>query len=325
MHRVIKTRWHRARNCDPIGQMVNIGILVETLTSQAAVLRGLGKDIPEPKRRVQVQNMPPPEFVDMKKHHEVSRDKHQPVYVPHFVRDNSADVAFRVSFVSSGRPWFLRDLFCQFFWNKLREFVFRTLAPNDSRDEIPLLELLKVRIDKSALYSVATFAVHYTTYDGLRGRDVVNPNYDRRFVMVQHALEDGAASSHPWRYARVLKVFHADVALSSSLPLQHIEFLWVRWFQTDQTHHFGAGALRLERVHYLPEVDTDATAFVLISRVIRAIQMCPATRYKVDVRRPYGRSMAHDTSEGDYHYHYVGRCVPSLLTTPSVTNVPQVL
>jgi hypothetical protein len=50
-------------------------------------------------------------------------------------------------------------------------------------------------------------------------------------------------STHPYWYAQVLGVFHAQVLhtgpSATNWSVQHMEFLWVRWFGIDPVHHYG--------------------------------------------------------------------------------------
>jgi hypothetical protein len=52
-----------------------------------------------------------------------------------------------------------------------------------------------------------------------------------------------AANAHPFWYARVLGIFHLEVLHtgtdSQNGSVQHMEFLWVRWFGTEPDYRSG--------------------------------------------------------------------------------------
>jgi hypothetical protein len=75
--------------------------------------------------------------------------------------------------------------------------------------------------------------INYTTYDFRREMETINPKSDHRDIMLL-AHADGS-STHPFCYARVLGIYHANVIYTGpgarDYLLRHIEFLWVRWFE----------------------------------------------------------------------------------------------
>ncbi len=67
---------------------------------------------------------------------------------------------------------------------------------------------LTVRIENDIIFRVHTARINYTTYDMRRGYDTINPR-THPFVMV--ASSENAPDPHPFWYAAVLGVFHANV------------------------------------------------------------------------------------------------------------------
>ncbi|KZP08058.1 hypothetical protein FIBSPDRAFT_965136 [Athelia psychrophila] len=59
------------------------------------------------------------------------------------------------------------------------------------------------------LYRHNLLQVNYTTYDVRRKRDSINPRTSHRDVMVLSGEEN--SSAHPYLYARVIRIFHANV------------------------------------------------------------------------------------------------------------------
>ncbi|KIY47950.1 hypothetical protein FISHEDRAFT_44296 [Fistulina hepatica ATCC 64428] len=82
------------------------------------------------------------------------------------------------------------------------------------------------------MHCAQTCHIHYTTYDLCRDYDLINPS-NHPFVMVKSAADDG----HPFWYAQVLGIFHADVYSSHPNAKRdqfgRMDFLWVRWFSNE--------------------------------------------------------------------------------------------
>ncbi|KAJ3749801.1 hypothetical protein EV360DRAFT_97728 [Lentinula raphanica] len=129
---------------------------------------------------------------------------------------------------------------------------------------------------KKKFYAVKTMRINYTTYDVRRDQDVINPRTDHRTVMVQSA--DNDSRKHPYWYAQVLGIFHADVVWLNNGQLQeieHMEFLWVRWMGAEPRYRWGRKAARLPKIGFVPESDPYAFGFLDPALVIRACHLIP--------------------------------------------------
>lgn len=88
------------------------------------------------------------------------------------------------------------------------------------------------------------------------------------------------SNSHPFWYARVLGVFHAKVLhtgpQSRNRSIQHLEFLWVRWFGMEPGRQYGCSKARLPRIGFVPEGDPSAFGFLDPSLVLRGCHLVPA-------------------------------------------------
>lgn len=87
-------------------------------------------------------------------------------------------------------------------------------------------------------------------------------------------------SAHPFWYARVLGVFHAKVLhtgpQSHNHSIQHMEFLWVRWFGMEPGYSYGSTKARLPKVGFVPENEPNAFGFLDPSLVLRGCHLVPA-------------------------------------------------
>jgi hypothetical protein len=81
------------------------------------------------------------------------------------------------------------------------------------------------------IYKHGLLRINYTTYDVRRSQDVVNASTSHRDVMLLAADVDAQRSPHPFRYARVLGIYHANIVYVGPGMLNYqthrFEFLWV--------------------------------------------------------------------------------------------------
>ncbi|KAJ7325435.1 hypothetical protein DFH08DRAFT_1028214, partial [Mycena albidolilacea] len=117
----------------------------------------------------------------------------------------------------------------------------------------------------------------------------------------------GNSNPHPYWYARVLGIFHADIGhlglKSKSRRPKHMEFLWVRWFGRDLSHKSGCKAKRLDRLGFVDSADPAAFGFLNPAEVIRASHIIPAFRYgRTSDLLP--KSIARHLEDEDQDYTY---------------------
>jgi hypothetical protein len=134
-----------------------------------------------------------------------------------------------------------------------------------------------VRIVGDHIYSAKVFRVNYTTYDLRRDQDSMNP---RTHCDVMVVSPEKGPKAHRFWYARVLGVFHTKVlhtgAQSNNRSVQHIEFLWVRWFGIEPGYRSGSSCARLPKIGFVPGSDESAFGFLDPSLVLRGCHLVPA-------------------------------------------------
>ena len=113
---------------------------------------------------------------------------------------------------------------------------------------------------------------------------------------------------HPFWYARVIGIFHAQViyAPTKVYSPQRFTFLWVRWLG-DDTDPNKVGTFtkrRLHRVGYVPESPTDSFGFLDPSVVIRSAHLIPAFEFGFS-KKLLSVSSYWDTSDGDWESYYI--------------------
>lgn len=119
--------------------------------------------------------------------------------------------------------------------------------------------------------------VNYTTYDVRRDQDSMNPRTNCNVMVLSRETEPGA---HPYWYAQVLGVFHAQVLhtgrAAKNRSIQHMEFLWVRWFGMVPDHRYGLRIARLPKIGFIPDTDSLSFGFIDPSIVLRGCHLIPA-------------------------------------------------
>ncbi|KAJ3858704.1 hypothetical protein EV359DRAFT_75819 [Lentinula novae-zelandiae] len=125
---------------------------------------------------------------------------------------------------------------------------------------------------KKKIYAAKTLRINYTTYNVCRDQDVINPRTDHNTIMLKSP--DTNPDAHPYWYAQVLGIFHADIIHFKSR--KQMEFLWVRWLGTEPDYRPGHKFAKLPKVGFVPEDDEFAFGFLDPSQVIRACHLIPA-------------------------------------------------
>jgi hypothetical protein len=95
--------------------------------------------------------------------------------------------------------------------------------------------------------------------------------------------EDDDEDPHPYWYARIIGVFHAQVRhtgpQSKLKDVQRMDFLWVRWFGRDLSYKAGHAMKRLYRLGFIDSKDLGAFGFLDPDVIIRGVHLIPAFAY----------------------------------------------
>ena len=168
-----------------------------------------------------------------------------------------------------------------------------------------------VLLKGNQLYSHSLLRINYTTYDLRRETDTINPRTDHRNITLLAQDDHSSAISHPFCYACVLGVYHANVIFtgpeSRDYQSRRLEFLWVHWFELLKVSS-GWERCTLDKGRFMPLHQADAFGFVDPADVLRCCHLIPAFadgRQHLDSITMSQNS--HDTN--DWEYHYINRCV----------------
>jgi hypothetical protein len=166
-------------------------------------------------------------------------------------------------------------------------------------------------------YKHNVMRINFTTYDVRRDEDVIHSGtHAQSNIMVLNpetsdALLSGLNNHHPFWYARVLGIYHANVIYigegnTDYLP-RRLEFLWVRWY--DLTDHNASWEnRRLDSISFPPMTREDSFGFINPDDVIRACHIIPAM--KAGGARSDQIGLSHCAQDhADWKSYFVNRCV----------------
>ena len=179
--------------------------------------------------------------------------------------------------------------------------------------QYPAQDRAQVHLVGGRIYEVKTMQVNYTTYDIRRDYDIINPKKHADIISVTADFDPSSGSSpsgHPFRYAKVLGVYHADVVHiqpDHEATIETVHFLWVRWYQFDETHRSGFQHRRLPRLSPIPLDHDGACGFLDPADVIRGAHIIPAFSYGKN-----STDNLNDKSALPWNFYYMNWCVQLL-------------
>lgn len=185
--------------------------------------------------------------------------------------------------------------------------------PSDPQD-VQDADCSHILFRSDRLYRHNIMRLNFTTYDVRRSQDVVNAYSSHCNVMVlNNRRRTQENDTHPYRYARVLGIYHANVVYNGpgmiTYQPRRMETLWVRWYDRLEVPS-GWDARRLDRIQFTPMNDDNAFGFVDPSDILRGCHIIPAFRY--GKRHLDGKGLstcAQDSS--DWVSYYVNRYLRS--------------
>jgi len=129
--------------------------------------------------------------------------------------------------------------------------------------------------------------------------------------------EEENKDPHPYWYARILGIYHANVHYigsnrTVSREPQRMEFLFVRWFGREPTPRPGWKAKRLICLGFVPGNDETAFGFIDPAQVIRSVHLIPAFAWEHTTKYiPQKSVIARGTKEpdDDWQSYYIAMWV----------------
>jgi hypothetical protein len=163
------------------------------------------------------------------------------------------------------------------------------------------------------MYKHQLLRINYTSYDVRRSQDIINLGTLRRDIMT--LANDSHDDSHPFRYGRVLGIYHVNVVYRGSGAIDYVarrlDFLWVRWFEYKTIKPMVWADYQLDQVYFPQMSRDDAFGFVDPKDVLRACHMVPNfPSGKVHDDAVSVSKLANDAH--DWQVYYVNRYVRKL-------------
>jgi hypothetical protein len=167
------------------------------------------------------------------------------------------------------------------------------------------------------IYNHRLLRINYTTYDVRRAQDVLNPKttHNNIILLAGAEAENGEElQSHPYLYARVLGIYHANIIYVGPGMVDYnprrLDFLWVRWYQhweeADDSDVMGWKAHHLDELSFPPMAREDAFGFVNPSDVLRSCHVIP--RFVKGKQHSDGTALSTCAQDGeDWKAYFVGR------------------
>ncbi|KAF7326218.1 hypothetical protein MKEN_00474500 [Mycena kentingensis (nom. inval.)] len=179
----------------------------------------------------------------------------------------------------------------------------------DPKPEYTAEQLLEVDFRNNRMYPHATCKVNFTTYDMQRDQDIISPR-TRPNVMLRSEDPD---DSHPYWYARVLSILHADVKIPGMASYQRIEYLFVRWYTCHPLHRCLPDHPGMPMLSFVPFDDAvnDAFGFIDPNALIRGSHIIPAFEHGQtdELLPPSAVARPASDEDQDWTYYYVNGVV----------------
>ena len=133
------------------------------------------------------------------------------------------------------------------------------------------------------MYMHHLLRINYTTYDVRRSQDIINPGTSHWDIMLLDSNADGAnrsSTEHPFLYARVLGIYHVNVAYARTGMLDYVtrrlDFVWVRWYDYIGTDSLRWSDRRLDSVCFPPLDNEKACGFIGPQDILCGCHIIPA-------------------------------------------------
>ncbi|KAH6905097.1 hypothetical protein BKA70DRAFT_1431183 [Coprinopsis sp. MPI-PUGE-AT-0042] len=169
-------------------------------------------------------------------------------------------------------------------------------------------EWRSVDLHRDRIYFLQTMRTKYTTYDVRREQDTLRVKSESNIMVLDTRGGTTSSQRHPYRYARVLGIFHADVRFLGHLrdgrqdyATKRIDFLWVRWYHQAMG---STSAPWLKRLEFEPLNSPGAFGFLDPVEVIRAVHLIPQLSLKPQPKVHVSKWLG---KKKQWRYYYVNR------------------
>ncbi|KAF8834540.1 hypothetical protein BDN67DRAFT_914775 [Paxillus ammoniavirescens] len=229
-------------------------------------------------------------------HHIIGQSQNFPINILSFQTQNSDDPTVK-NFIPKLKAHLLPHM-------KILHSDTQDCLLTHNEDHILKADLGQVVLKGEWIYWHNLFRINYTTYDVCRAQDSVNPLTDHHNIV----LLSPEPSIHPFCYARVLGIYHADVIYILTTNQGKSKYvLWVRWFEVLDCPA-GWEHATLDSVKFSPMAEADAFSFVDPQNVLRCCHIISA--FADGQVHPNGIALSQNTRDAtDWKQYYINRFV----------------
>ncbi|KAG2339697.1 hypothetical protein BDR05DRAFT_916879 [Suillus weaverae] len=173
--------------------------------------------------------------------------------------------------------------------------------------EFSAAEHAQVLLINDRIFQHKVIHVNYTTYNLRRSQDSLNACMHADVMVLGHEDDD----THPYWYARILGMFHANIIYRSgdapSFKPQQMDFLSVCWFGHDPNNYqSGWKAKHLHRLGFIPADVPGAFGFLDPQQIIRGIHLILAFAYgHTDLLLPPSIARPLNDKDKDWKFFYI--------------------
>ena len=169
-------------------------------------------------------------------------------------------------------------------------------------------------IINNRIYKHNTLHVNYTTYDLQRAQDSLNPRTHANFMTLSHKDQGNTnpGKIFPYWFSQIIGIYHAAVMYTgpeshSEVPQpQHMEFLFVQWFECELKHYAGWRHKRLNQIGFIEGNDDALFGFLDPQEVIQGVHLIPAFHYG-RMHEMLAPSRIDSDQDEDWKYFYINQ------------------
>ena len=179
------------------------------------------------------------------------------------------------------------------------------VATSDTEAMEHLSTFNQVVFKGDCMYRHHLYHINYTMHDIHHAQDTINPCTNHCDIMLLAPLE----SAHPFLYACVLGIFHANIIYTGPGSKDYfprcLEFLCMHWFEVMDVPA-GWEHTALDSLRFVPMSQDDAYGFVDPASVLRSCHHIPV--FSSGRMHPDGISVSQNARDGaDWNHYYVNR------------------
>ncbi len=214
--------------------------------------------------------------------YQMSASRRYPLDLHSWLAENHGDPAIIVSLLPFFEDYISHLLYhWQNFIPKPKDHILRSIPGFEiaNNEETTPAQWRHLHIINDRIFCHKIFRINYTTYNVCQNQDSINPRTRSDVIVLANKTDTNCI--HPYWYACIIGIFHADVCYNDpdgtmeEMCCFQIDFLWVCWYGFNGKHKLGFKAKRPHWVGFVDGSDQDAFGFISPADVIRVVHLLP--------------------------------------------------